>query len=61
MVCITVGKTAISAKYNEPGKISRFKIRCKYSSVLSVLIPGIEPPFSLIYFEIYVGFNEICV
>ena len=48
---------AITHKKIAPGNMSRFNIRCRYSSVLSVRTPGMEPPFSLMFFAISVGFS----
>ena len=54
---IAVGTTAIRARNNDPGNISLFNIFVRYSSVLSERTPGMEPPFSRMFFAISVGFS----
>ena len=53
--------SAINAKNREPGNTILLSIRVKYSSILSDLIPGMDPPFSRMFLDISIGFNVTCV
>jgi hypothetical protein len=52
---------AMNARNNDPGSIIRFNTLVKYSSIFSERIPGMDPPFSLMFFDISMGLSVTCV